>query len=83
MDFRYTVFQPLEFSETSHMSNLTSILDIIIYIILGLDYDSFSLNSGTEFSLKQKKIVNNAQYATRKGMEGRRSTSRRKPLQAY
>jgi len=77
MDFRYTEFQPLEFSETSHMSNLTSILAYYIYIILGLDYDSFSLNSGTEFFLKAEKIVNNAQNATERGWRAGESTSRR------
>ena len=35
LDFKYVEFQPLEFSETSHLSNLTSILAYYAYIILG------------------------------------------------
>lgn len=77
LDFRYTEFQPLEFSETSHISNLTSILAYYIYVILGLDYDSFALKSGTEFFLKAEKIVNNAQNAIERGWRSGESTSRR------
>jgi hypothetical protein len=77
LDFRYTEFQSLEFSETSHINNLTSLLAYYVYIILGLDYDSFALKSGTEFFLKAEKIVNNAQNATERGWRAGESTSRR------
>lgn len=77
LDFNYTEFQPLEFSETSHLSNLTSILAFYIYIILGLDYDSFALKTGNEFFLKAEKIVINAQNATQRGWRPGESTSRR------
>jgi hypothetical protein len=77
LDFRYTEFQPLEFSETSHLSSLTSILAFYVYVILGLDFDSFSMNSGTEFFLKAEKIVNNAQNANESGWRAGESTSRR------
>ena len=49
MHFRYVEHETLEFSETQHLSNLTSILAFYIYIIIGLDYDSFALNGGTEY----------------------------------
>ncbi|MBN2480910.1 MAG: DUF4835 family protein [Bacteroidales bacterium] len=77
LDFRYTEFEPLEFSETSHLSNLTSILAFYVYVILGLDFDSFALESGNEFFLKAEKIVNNAQNATQRGWRAGESTSRR------
>ena len=77
LDFRYTEFQPLEFSETAHISNLTSVLAYYIYVILGLDFDSFALKSGTEFFLKAEKIVNNAQNATERGWRAGESTSLR------
>lgn len=67
MHFKYVEFQPLDFSETTHMSNLTSILGYYAYIILGLDYDSFSPKGGYEFFQKAEKIVNNAQNAPEKG----------------
>jgi hypothetical protein len=77
LEFRYVEFQPLEFSETSHLSNLTSLLAYYANIILGLDFDSFGLLSGTEFFQKAEKIVNNAQNANEKGWRAGESTSRR------
>jgi hypothetical protein len=77
VDFRYQEFQPLEFSETSHLSNLTSLLAFYANVILGLDFDSFALNSGTEFYQRAEKIVNNAQNANERGWRAGESTSRR------
>jgi hypothetical protein len=77
LDFKYVEFQPLEFSETSHLSNLTSILAYYAYIILGMDFDSFGLRSGTEFYLKAEKVMNNAQNASERGWKSGESTSRK------
>lgn len=66
-DFRYMEFNKLEFSETTHLSNLTSVLAFYAYIILGIDYDSYSLMGGTEYFEKAEKILNNAQNATETG----------------
>lgn len=65
--FSYTEFEPLEFSETSFRSNLTSIMAFYAYVIVGLDYDSFSFKGGTELLRKAETVVNNAQSATEKG----------------
>ncbi len=65
--FNYVEFEPLEFTITEHRSNLTSVLAYYAYIILGLDYDTFSLMGGTEFYQKAEQIVNNAQNAQEKG----------------
>ena len=59
--FKYVEFEPLEFNENTHISNLTSVLAYYAYMIIGLDYDSFSLNGGDKYFLKAQKIVNNAQ----------------------
>jgi hypothetical protein len=77
LDFKYVEFQPLEFSETSHLSNLTSMLAYYLNIILGLDFDSYGLRSGAEFFQKAEKIVNNAQNATERGWRSGESTSRK------
>jgi len=77
LEFRYQEFQPLEFSETSHLSNLTSLLAYYANIIMGLDFDSYGLESGTEFYQKAEKIVNNAQNANERGWRAGESTSRR------
>jgi hypothetical protein len=67
IDFKYVEGEALEFSETSHMSNLTSLLAYYAYIIIGMDYDSFSQEGGTDFFQKAENIVMNAQNAPEKG----------------
>jgi hypothetical protein len=64
---RYVEFQSLEFNETSNRDNLTNIMAFYAYVILGFDYDSFSLEGGTPFFEKAQSIVNNSQNAREKG----------------
>ena len=59
--FRYVEFETLEFNENTHLSNLTSVLAYYAYIVLGMDYDTFSLKGGDMFFKKAEKIVSNAQ----------------------
>ncbi len=66
-DFRYVEFNKLEFSENTHFSNLTSVLAYYVYIILGIDYDTYSLYGGTEYYQKAERIMNNAQSAPERG----------------
>ncbi len=65
--FKYTEFDPLEFNENTHQSNLTSVLAYYIYIILGFDYDTFASMGGTDFFRKAERIVQNAQNAREPG----------------
>ena len=65
--FSYVEFEPLEFNENTFQSNLTSIMAFYVYLIIGLDYDSFSQDGGTEFFEKAENIVNNAQNTPDKG----------------
>ena len=65
--FKYVEFSPLEFDVNSHMSNLTSILGFYAYYILGLDYDTFSLQGGTPYFGDAERIVINAQNAPESG----------------
>ena len=67
LKFTYVEGQPLEFSDVAHLSNLTSIIAFYVYIILGLDYDSFSLNGGTPYFQKAETIVTNAQQSSERG----------------
>lgn len=67
IQFNYVEFQPMEFNENSSLSNLTSLLAYYTYIIIGLDYDSFSPEGGTPYFQKAEKIVTNAQNLTQKG----------------
>jgi hypothetical protein len=67
LKFTYIEGQPLEFSEVSFTSNLTSIIAFYVYIILGLDYDSFSPNGGTPYFRMAETIVTNAQQSNERG----------------
>lgn len=60
-EFNYTEGQALEFNENTHITNLTSVLAFYVYIIIGLDQDSYGMMAGTEFLQKAKQILNNAQ----------------------
>lgn len=64
---KYIEYQTLEFNETSNKDNLTNILAYYAYIILGMDYDSFFPEGGTEYFQKAQSIVNNSQSAREKG----------------
>ncbi|MCC7301916.1 MAG: DUF4835 family protein [Bacteroidia bacterium] len=65
--FKYLEYQPLEFSKTSHLSNLTSVLAFYAYMIIGIDYDTFSPEGGTPYFQFAQTIVNNAQNVPEKG----------------
>lgn len=65
--FKFVEQEVLTFNENTHTSNLTSVLAYYVYIVLGLDYDSFGQDSGSEFFQKAERIVNNAQNEPTKG----------------
>jgi hypothetical protein len=64
--FKYIEYQPLDFNENRVsgsdplVSNLTATLAYYAYMIMGLDYNSFSLRGGDPFFQKAQQIVNNA-----------------------
>ena len=59
--FNYIENETLEFNEHNHTSNLVSILSYYAYVIIGMDYDTFSPLTGDEYFLKAQKIISNAQ----------------------
>ncbi|MBW7846619.1 MAG: DUF4835 family protein [Bacteroidales bacterium] len=67
VQFRYLESQPLEFSDNTFSSNLTAVFAYYAYIMLGLDFDSFSLNGGDAFYNAAESIVNSAQNANERG----------------
>jgi hypothetical protein len=64
--FRYIEFQPVEFNENRIQgndplaANITAVLAYYVNIILGLDYDSFSIRGGDLYFQRAWNIVNNA-----------------------
>ncbi len=63
-DFVYLRNTALLFSIDRFRSNLTSILAFYAYMVLGYDYDSFSLKGGTTYFVKAQQVANNAQHLT-------------------
>lgn len=59
--FQYQAFQPLAYNENVFDSNLTGVISYYVYIILGLDADTFSREGGDEFYKKAQRIVMQAQ----------------------
>ncbi len=76
-DAKYVEYQTLEFNETSNKDNLTNILAYYAYIVLGMDYDSFYPDGGTEYFQKAQAIVNNSQNAVEKGWKAYESDRNR------
>ena len=66
-EFSYTEYQPLEFNENMFSNNLTQMLAYYVYIIIGMDYDSFSQKGGDKYFLKAQTLVNQASNADAKG----------------
>ncbi len=57
--FAYEQYQPVVFSKNSYNDNLSAVLSFYVYIILGLDYDTFSLYGGEEYLRTAQEILNN------------------------
>jgi hypothetical protein len=64
--FKYQEFQPVEFNENrvqgtdAAAANLPAILAYYAYMIIGLDYDSFSPKGGDAYYRKAQNIITNA-----------------------
>lgn len=68
-DFEYIESLPLNFNDNTYMTNLTSMLAFYAYVIIGLDYDSYSELGGTPYFQKSLAVVNNAQPSNRPGWQ--------------
>jgi hypothetical protein len=66
-DFTWVEHDPLDFDLSSFNNNLTSVLAYYAYIIIGLDFDSFSPSGGIPYFNNAQTIVNNAQSARESG----------------
>lgn len=59
--FDYIEFQPLVYNPNSFDSNLVAVISYYVYLILGLDADTFSLEGGTEYFKLAQQITTQAQ----------------------
>jgi hypothetical protein len=66
VQFKYVEFQPIEFNENrvqgtdAAAANLTALFAYYAYMIIGLDYDSFSPKAGDQYFRRAQNIINNA-----------------------
>lgn len=78
VQFKYTEGQALTYSTTGYDSdNLVPLIAFYVYMALGVDYDSFSLNGGSEFYTKAEAIVSSAQSSQYSGWKSFESTQNR------
>ena len=61
LNFEYTEFEPLEYTENTLNSNLIATITYYIYTILGLDFDSFAPKGGNAYLQQAQHIVSLAQ----------------------
>lgn len=67
IEFTYRENEPLIRTENTFESNLTAILDFYAYLILAVDFDSFSPKGGEQFYEKADAVVQLAQSAGESG----------------
>lgn len=67
VEFKYLRNTSIIFTPSRHSDNLAELVAYYAYIIIGTDYDTFSLEGGTKYFNKAQAIVSNAQGATERG----------------
>ena len=67
ISFQYDEYQPLFYNPVSFESNLISILSFYVYVAMGMEADTFRINTGTTFFKEAQKIVSLAQQNNIKG----------------
>ena len=68
-EFEYIESMPLEYNDNTFTSNLTSMLAYYAYLMIGLDYDSFSELGETPYFQRALAVVNNAQQSNLPGWQ--------------
>lgn len=77
VQFKYVEFQTLDYNESVVPTNLTGMLAYYAYIILGLDYDTFAMDGGSEYFSKAEGIVNKMQNSNVNGWKAFESRNNR------
>lgn len=67
VEFNYLEGEPLVYNEAAMESQLTQILNYYIYLILAVDFDSFSLHGGDPYYSRLAMIVQQAQSSGESG----------------
>ncbi len=59
--FQYQEFQAMEFQPNANVYNLTGVLAFYVNVIVGMQYDTYSLEAGTPYFVKAREILNASQ----------------------
>ncbi|TGE14129.1 type IX secretion system protein PorD [Hymenobacter elongatus] len=62
--FNYSPQNPIDYSENTFVSNLSSLLSFYAYIIIGMDQDSFAKLGGSPYYDRARNILTNASSQT-------------------
>lgn len=74
--FQFQQFTQLDFNLQNFQSNLTSVLAYYAYVILAIDYDTYSPLGGTQYWQNAQLIVLNSQNAAEAGWRSNEKTIR-------
>lgn len=77
IEFDYSQGEPLIFSENTMESNLTAMINYYVYLILAIDFDSFSPRGGDQYWEMLKNVVQMAQSAGESGWKAFEDTKNR------
>lgn len=69
IQFKYSPYQAMEYNDDTFNDNLTQILAFYAYLLLGLDFDTFSLFGGTPMLERANGVVSAAQNTNFKGWQ--------------
>lgn len=67
ISFSYEEYQPMFFNAASFESNLVSLISFYVYMSLGVEADTFSLEGGTPYLKQAQQIMALAQQSNKKG----------------
>jgi len=70
VDFNYTEGQTIDYSDQNFQNNLSSIMAFYAYVIVGMDYDSFSRYGGSPYFAAAQNVAINAQTSSFRGWKG-------------
>ena len=79
-EFTYQEYDPLVHNEMTMENNLTGVLDFYVYMILGIDFDSFSYKGGEYFFKQAENLVTMGQSTQEIGWTGFGSSRNRHAL---
>lgn len=75
-NFNYELNSPLVYSQSAYTDDLSGVLSYYAYYIIGMDYDSYSLEGGTSYFVKAQQISGLAQSSGGSGWDSKDINSR-------